>query len=213
MRAAYRPPICDLTAVRQLMTHRWACSRRDWAIVLGGADCVWQDVNTFEYGIHGGPWPGLFFAANDIGVWWTRPLDHWVSFHVDKLKAWVEARHSAGHPRVFATWGWRPEHIGNQTEFAVAPWAGGSSGMLAVQVALELGCRKVILCGMPMTSTPHFVESQEFTPATTTWTESDQHWRDWLRVKDLGLFEDRVRSMSGRTKALFGEPTRQWVLS
>jgi len=83
--------------------------------------------------------------------------------------------------------------------------------MLAAQVALALGCTHVILCGMPMTPTPHFVESQEFDADHTTWVESDGHWRSWLRVHEQGWFADRIRSMSGRTRELFGEPSLTWL--
>jgi len=95
----------------------------------------------------------------------------------------------------------------------IYPWSGGSSGMLAVQVALALGCTKVMLCGMPMTPTPHFEQSAEFDAAHTVWSEADGHWRSWLRVHQHGWFEDRVRSTSGRTRDLFGAPTREWLLS
>lgn len=107
-----------------------------------------------------------------------------------------------------ATWGWRPGH---PTDFVVLPWAGGSSGMLAVQVALTLGCTKVILCGVPMTATEHFSQSHEFDADHTRWTEADMHWRAFERVHALGWFENKVRSMSGRSRDLFGAPTREWL--
>ena len=53
----------------------------EWAIVLGGADCVWDDVLAWE-AIYGRRWDGLVAAANDIGCHWPRPLDHWATLHV-----------------------------------------------------------------------------------------------------------------------------------
>ena len=203
----------DLSAVRAQRSRREECVTPDWAIVLGGADCVWDDVLAFTYGIQPNrptPWPGLWIAANDVGVH-CAPLDHWVSFHVNKFERWKQLRElerwQYPEPR---TWGTLP---GQPVDFVALPWSGGSSGMLAVQVALHLGCTKIVLCGIPMVQAPHFLESQEFTPETTVWRESDLHWRAWVRVQAQGWFEGKVRSMSGRTRELFGAPTTEWLLT
>lgn len=196
----------DLSPVRNRPSLRVECSQRRWAMVLGGADCVWQDIQWYDEFTFG-QWPGLVIAANDIGCH-VPTLDHWVSFHVNKFDEWRRRRAENGLPPGFATWGWKHDQPVN---WAVHAWAAGSSGMLAAQVALELGCTKVLLCGIPMTQRAHFAESKEFNSETTVWSESDLHWRSWLRVHELGLFEDRVRSVSGRTRDLFGEPNLEWL--
>jgi len=208
MKTIRREPPLDLSAVRQSVSTRKRCAIASWAIVLGGAECVWEDVSRWEYGTYGASWPAIIVAANDIGCHFP-DVDHWASFHVDKFKGWMQLREAKGYARPRATWGWR---VGHPVDYVVSPWSGGSSGMLATQVALALGCSKVILCGMPMTATAHFPESQEFDANQTVWSESDGHWRSWVRVHEEGWFEGRVRSMSGRTRQLLGEPTREWLL-
>lgn len=184
---------------------RVTCTRPRWALVLGGADCVWQDVLTVERELTG-PWEGLVIAANDIGAHWPRALDHWVTLHPDHFNEWTLLRAQHGFAPGYATWSrwYRPDIA---VDYRVCPWGGGSSGFFAMQVALELGCTHVVLCGIPMTRTPHFAET------TMTfhkiWLAANAHWKAWEDHRDkLG---DRVKSLSGRTRALLGAPTREWL--
>ena len=209
MKTVKREPPFDLSLVQATPSRRAGCFWPRYAIVLGGAACVYDDIAQLLKMFHNEGWPGLYIAANDIGVHWPL-LDHWASFHVDKLVRWKEERARNGLPPAYGTWGWQP---GQQVDFVLYPWSGGSSGMLATQVAIILGCTKIVLCGIPMTPTAHFPQSNEFKPETTVWAEADGHWKSWVRVHQQGWFEDRVRSMSGRTRELFGAPTQDWWLS
>lgn len=205
----------DLSAIKARPTNR-PIAHPEWVIVLGGGAEVWYDVDTWErlaapdHPVQLGSWQGLFIAVNDIGVHWPRAIDHWVSCHADKFDAWKRQRAAhVGYPRVQATWGCS---LGQPVDFVVSPWAWGSSGMLAVQVALELGCTKVILCGVPMTVTAHFGQSDEFNAVTTDWRDAEAHWSKWAAAHAAGHFgTDVVRSMSGRTRRVFGAPTLDWL--
>jgi len=68
----------------------------------------------------------------------------------------------------------------------------GSSTLLGVKVALRFGYRKIILCGSPLDD-PKYVQ---FRPG-------------WLFVQDM--IRDTVRSMSGWTRTILGEPTEEWL--
>ena len=188
--------------------------RTDIALVLGGAACVWLDLAALERMIKG-EWPGLVVAANDVGVHWKRDLDAWTSLHPDRLTrvdvrhpkrwSWLDQREQAG--------GNTPELWARKNRFGVANqvqdrFKGGSSGLLAVEVALEMGAERVVLCGCPMTVSPHFNESIVHGPLA--WKSADSHFRTWLRHRVI--LEPHVRSMSGRTKDTFGAPTRAWIL-
>lgn len=178
----------------------------EWALIIGGGSEIWKDVERWEKE-YGQLWDGLVIAANDIGSYWPRPLDHWVSLHPDKFRTWRPARTTNGHPDGYVTWGRRLSKVVDQQ---LTAWAGGSSGMLAAQLAFHLGCTKIILCGIPMTQTPHFAESTEFSKNRTTWTAAAGHWKAWERTKDR--FEGKMRSMGGRTRELLGAPTKEWLL-
>lgn len=185
------------------------------ALVIGGASCVWDDVLAVEKLI-GERWPGIVVAVNDVLVHWPRHLDHACSLHPDKLMrcdpshparwSWVEQRRRNGFSMDFTTWGQKA----NTTQRRIYPWVGGSSGLLGVTVAVEICAPKIILCGIPMTQTPHFQESgchDEY----AKWEAADSHWKNWMLPSVLERMGGRVRSMSGRTKGLLGAPTAKWL--
>ena len=156
-----------------------------------------------------GPWDGIVIAVNDIACHWPRRLDHWVTLHVNNMAGWAKLRGEKGYPGQITFWGSaaRPKPP-FQT---VKQWAGGSSGLLAVTVAIDkLGCERVVLCGMPYTVTPHFKESKVHQP-TKVWRGADGHWRAWKRKDVLSRMTGKVRSMSGRTLELFGKPDLEWL--
>jgi hypothetical protein len=82
--------------------------------------------------------------------------------------------------------------------------------MLATAVALHLGCSRIVLCGVPMTKTPHFAESVVH-PHTRNWSSADGHFRAWKKPDMLAKLQGRVRSMSGRTRDLLGAATPEWL--
>lgn len=186
-------------------------ARPEWALCLGGASCVWEDVLAWET-MYGQQWDGLVIAANDIGSHWPRELHHWVSLHPDKFQKWEALRRAQQMPACsYVTWGrdYRMKEA-PQSDRVITPWPpGGSSGLLAIQVASLLGCTRAVLCGIPMTMTPHFQETKEMFGAT--WAASAGYWRAWNR--NHHLMQGWVRSMSGRTQELLGAPTKEWLLA
>lgn len=178
-------------------------SHPEWAIVLGGGQTVWDEVLAFE-AMYGKPWDGLVIAANDVGCHWPRFLDHWCTLHPSKMPTWVEHREAHGFSDGFITWGRRRYDLDVQ----IRPWAGGASGMLAVQVASRMYCARAILCGIPMDASPHFVESVVH-QADARWVSAPSHWRAWTR--HLDKMAGWVRSMSGNTAKVLGVPDMEWL--
>lgn len=184
-------------------------ARTDIALVLGGAECVWDDVAELERMI-GHEWDGLVVAANDIGAHWPRRLDHWVTLHPEKLESWIELRRKFGYPDGYTTWAHQ-----RLPGYTVRGWGlvdrtvprRNSSGLLATFVVPLLGARAV-LCGIPVTRTPHFSASTVHVRARP-WTSADSHWRHFQEAADeLRTF---ARSMSGRTADLLGRPDAEWL--
>lgn len=173
-------------------------------MILGGSAVVWDDVLTWEE-IYGKPWDGLIVIANDSGCHWPREFDHWVTLHPNKMENWQGIRAMQGLPGKPETWGRRA----NLMDHSLKPWAGGASGMLAIQVAQVLGCTRAVLCGIPMTPTPHFSESAEHNPRSV-WSAVAGHWRAWETHQHM--IQGWVRSMSGRTCTILGGlPTMEWL--
>lgn len=185
-------------------------------IIIGGGACIWDDVARSE-DLLGDDWWDVCIAVNDVGCHWPRRLDHWVSLHSEKVTRWRRERDAEGLPGEYQFWGKvryserKPIPKGmpraKGIDRLVRPWGGGSSGLFGVTVAAELGARKVVLCGIPMTRTVHFPESRVHLP-DRAWGGADGHFRAWPRLIDrLG----NVRSMSGRTRDLLGAPTPEWL--
>lgn len=78
----------------------------------------------------------------------------------------------------------------------------GSSGLYAVQNALELGYEKILLCGIPMD-----IGRNIFRPRK--WKQGDKYWNGWLNAYDT--IKNNVRSPSGRTSELLGKPDMNWI--
>jgi hypothetical protein len=177
------------------------------AIVLGGAACVWADVGASET-LLGPEWWDLVVAANDIGCVWPRRLDHWCSLHANKLDGWTREREKLGHPDGYVTWAKKGKKPRGVDRGVAHRYGGGSSGLLAVSVALEAGAHRIVCCGVPMTRDGYFSESVEH-PQGKTFSSADSHWRKW-RLHSAELAR-HVRSMSGRTRELLGAPDPEWL--
>lgn len=181
------------------------------ALILGGADCVWDDLRRLEEML-GFEWPWTVIAINDIGCVFPRKIDHWCTLHPEKLPRWMDLRKKNGHPDGYVTWT-RDNRIRRTKSGDIAtthrktpstPFQGGASGMLAAAVAIEVGAKVGAFCGVPMTNTPHFTESAEHKPGKN-WPGAGSHWKAWQREPIAGKLRGRFCSMSGNTMKLLGE--------
>jgi len=173
------------------------------AVVLGGARGVWKELvaarKLFD--------PDLVIATNHAGRDYDGMLDHWVSFHAELLPKWLQERRAANRPDPGRFWTTksRVKQPGSPLELhRVENW-GGSSGLLAVTVALELRCSHVLLCGVPLT------RDGEHYDKGGPWIDASNYRRAWLsRVDEMrGI----VRSMSGWTADTLGRPDADWIKS
>lgn len=168
------------------------------AAVLGGADCVWRDFEAACRLVH----IDLLIAVNGAFREYPGKVDHAVSFHSDLLPYWTERRRKSGYPDPDKYWtvvGQRPI-LGVAMGFVPA-W-GGSSGLIAAQVGMEVADR-VILCGVPLDpAAEHFDKPG-------VWDEAIKHRHAWqAHAEELRA---KVRSMSGWTAELLGTSTADWL--
>jgi hypothetical protein len=84
---------------------------------------------------------------------------------------------------------------------------GGTSGLFATQIALALGYEKIILCGIPINNTRRFYDS----PNHKFKYEGISQQEPWQIANKK--FDNRVRSMSGKTAELLGKPDKKWLTS
>jgi hypothetical protein len=174
------------------------------AAVLGGAASTFDELETLR------AWGGwdLLVATNRAGAEARDRVDHWVTYHPEQLGGWLERRRALGLPVTATIWtsarhrSYRERGFG----FVDNPW-GGSSGLLAVQVALAQGATRVALCGVPLS-----VEGSHYHDQTPwrrgPWKEAPSYRRAWETHVDALV--GPVRSFDGWTRDLLGVVTENW---
>lgn len=171
------------------------------AAVLGGANCVWDDLAALRALTK----VDVIIATNDAGAHFAEPVDHWVTLHAEKLSVWMGERAQRGYPPASRVWvhDRAPRTVpGIDGYDKLADW-GGSSGLFAVQVALSLGLERVVLCGVPMEGTyGHF-----FDPGRWQWAV--RYRSAWQQR--IAFIAETTRSMSGWTAEILGKPDEVWL--
>ncbi len=182
------------------------------ALVLGGARLVRREARKAQKLFT----PDLVVAVNDVGTTWDGPLDLWVTLHPVKMAGWVAERKANGLPGGFATVTFPVDehpsgtHADRDGFDLVEPYLwpdqghSGSSGLYAVKVALTR-VDKAVLAGIPIDKGVGHIGG------AVSWPSADAYKRGWNEA--LQHIRERVRSMSGWTAELLGEPTRDWVES
>lgn len=169
--------------------------------MIGGGSGVWRELAEARELI--GDREALTVACNHAGRDCADPVDAWATMHSELMPLWIKSRAEQGHPPAKQLY--HASHRAHYPEGSkpVESW-GGSSGLLCVKVALDLGCTKIILCGVPMHQNFHHYDRPN-----RRWSEAAQYHRSW--EKRLPEMQGRVKSCSGWTARLLGSPDRNWI--
>jgi len=172
------------------------------AVVVGGSESVWQEVEQARELCRIAGVAPEFFVVNDMIAQFAEKCVA-VSLHPDKIPGWLSKRRSAGYPEPDQVWSHRTQR-GVVTNFLTDHW-GGSSGLFAAKIAFqELHHGRVLLCGVPMkVEAQHFIRHQR-------WNACAAFWRAWLRHREQLI--KYVRSFSGNTADLLGRPDVEFLL-
>lgn len=180
-------------------------TKRKIAVVIGGGERVWDDIETAREFCTLHRLEPVWFATNDMIAKFPEPIVA-VTLHPDKLGKWIGERRNAGWSMPVQTW----SHDGGSratnpyVTHRLTDW-GGSVGLFGYVVARHRGHDhdRVLLCGVPMTSDNHFIRKLK-------WFAVAAFARAWEAHKTEML--PYVRSLSGGwTKELFGEPDADWL--
>jgi hypothetical protein len=171
------------------------------AFVLGGANCLHRDFDealTLAY-------PDTIIATNNAGRDHPHELPHWVTLHTELMPGWQQARREAGYPDAQNYWTSNTKTIPQEHKGLyrhVETWD-GSSGLLAIRVALELGYDKIILCGVPLDKkAAHYDDPNP-------WMDAPRYRKAW--TDNMSKMQGKVKSFSGWTHLKFGSPTQEWL--
>jgi hypothetical protein len=171
------------------------------AFVLGGAKCLREEYDMACNLVE----PDTIVATNNAGRDMPFVIPHWVTLHTELMPLWIEQRRDAGLPDAEQFWTSNKktipaEHIGMYNH--VESWD-GSSGLLAIAVALHLGYEKIILCGVPLD------KKQAHYDDDRPWMDAPRYRSAWTRNMDKMV--GKVKSYSGWTYLKLGSPTRSWL--
>jgi len=174
------------------------------ALCLGSGACQAEDLGAAaSFGIVAGQgW--TLIAVNTAAMRWPGPLPHWATFHADHFPQWISKRHDLGLPPAEKLWSADRRVIPKALDVQIIQNWGGSSGMLAVTVALRLQAEKIVLCGIPLD-----MYQGHFDRDDKTWVDGGNYRAAW--EKQAPKWEGKVRSMSGWTANLLGSPDDEWL--
>ena len=196
--------------------------RNKVAIICGSSAALWDDYRAAASlcGIGGYLWdtenkPGpeeyrvLHCSLNFAGIF-TRELDHWLITRLDNVVPLAQARtrvdgdrglggvrvHTPGHPNF-------PPLLSNH-EFWSVPTK-GTIAMFAVKVLSSMGCRRMILAGVPLDDEAGYFYRAPWEKFGMS-KESKVYWQEMAET-----LKPYVRSMSGWTRELLGSPSEEWL--
>jgi hypothetical protein len=174
-------------------------------LILGSGKDIWKEMDRARTILPEAD--NMIINHTLMGLEWLIRTDrikiqHYVSLHPEFfyfLDVWmkgmgVETHSNKAHERVMNDW----------------PLNGdGSSGLFALKVALLLGYKRILICGVPLDDTPRFYDHPD-----TTYRMADPAihlaWGDFRgAIGPEG--QDKVRAMSGYPRKLYGEPEGIWA--
>lgn len=178
------------------------------ALCIGSSATVWDDIaaacELFE--------PDVVIGVNRFARDYPASLDGWTSYHPEQLPRWVDERRKKGlpdHKAYFA-----PAHRQAFRPRGLEPFyrhtpVGGSSGLGAVQVALEhFKADKVVCAGIRIDAEQGHFNSGE-SGVKPVWAEGERFQAAWRKLPlDVRA---KIRSVSGWTSELLGKPDSDWI--
>jgi hypothetical protein len=171
-------------------------------IITGAAPSVWADIERVPdlvteiipgRGYMNYDFMAIGLDAVDKYAW---PIRYVATYHPAEIQQIKERRQATAGNTDYQV-------ISHETrpdvDIFIKDWwrPSGSSSLLGVQAALQLGYQKIILCGCPLTG--ESAKKDNYNTFHIGWT--DKHKQ----------IKDHVRSMSGWTKELLGAPTEEWL--
>lgn len=180
-------------------------------LIVASGRCVWDDLSIFarksRHGNEGIRFDGDVMAVNDIGMHLPCRITHWYSNDGYMLPHWLKAR----RPEFKANIDDRPiqlhSFIPKDSGAWKWPWPGhGGSGLNAVYTGLGLGYDEILIAGMPSDDSGHYFDPPwvHTTFNSQVPPQKDCEENRWWKTARTKMFNGRVKSLSGRTKAWLG---------
>ena len=160
-------------------------------IIYGAAPCVDEDYTAAIKLAGVADVVGVGLDTSEVRL----PFDWIVTLHPVEAQEIKERRAAAGLGEIIIVAHEKQNWEVDVLEPYTPPT--GSSALLGVNYGIRLGYRKIILCGCPLTGKN--AGGYEYARLRDGWT--------FKKDEIMGM----VKSMSGWTKDLIGEPTKEWL--
>ena len=188
----------NTSAYPQELLDKW-CGKK--LVVVCGGRCVWDDLASINVT---GQNPNGFdiMTVNDITMHYDGKVKHVYSNDHRWLPKWIEARREL-ISREYG--GIQYVHTCLTGARYVWPWPGhGTSALGAVYTGLAMGYDQIVLCGAPLDNSGHYFDPPwKETRFISEIATKNGELRYWAQAKEK-IFNDKVRSQSGRTRELLG---------
>lgn len=181
-------------------------------VICGDGWNVWSDLESFGCKKSGGRgyvgkdgWD--FMTINKLVETFPGNIEHAYSNEGESLNCWIAGRRRE-YQLEFAA---KPNHAHSSSRGVTWrwPWTGaGTSALGGCLTAIALGYDLIVLAGIPLDNGPHngepYWRTSEFQTRDAYGTKNgvNHHWYNAIEH----VFEDKIRSLSGRTKEWLGEP-------
>lgn len=181
------------------------------AVVMATGRCVWDDLARFNPEHH----KADVIAVNNMILHWKNRVHHGVSLHAEEPPLWRKLRQQYGcdnnHVTCHAARPSRDPQIMNCDYIwdLLGCARAGTSSLFAVAVGIALGYSRIVLAGVPLDDKGHFYDPPGLVFKCFGSTSVRNQWQTAQEV----FFKNRVRSLSGWTRELLGEPTDEWTKS
>lgn len=177
-------------------------------LVIGSSAGLWDDVRALYRKDSERRYD--YCGVNFGGYFWPYPLKHFVSLHANYIQYWLPMRlktFSQGHIHT---------HAGKKEPLVETAWSfvrpAAMSGLFACKAMLACGYSEIVLLGNPMDDSGHFYDPPVGLLAPgeqASWEVMRYRHRENLlewEQASIDEFKGRVKSMSGYTRDLLGEP-------
>ena len=190
--------------------------RHPVVLITGDGACMPEDVKLFEsWGI-----PHDLYCINRSMLYFERQVDHWAAVDIEESGWFAEnvnfkveperhiMRHTIGDGSFAYDVYWKMD-IGEEDNTFKRRVLVGNTGYFGILTAIAMGYEKIVIAGMPLNMDHCWYEPEDADgPNWMGWV-----YVQWLDFKISNPNSYKVRSLSGYSKFILGEATKEWLLT
>jgi len=181
---------------------------KDVLLIIGDGRNVLDDIRSW-YNLAAGIVPYDTMCVNYSAMICPHKFEHYAAGDSHMLDMQAVAR---SLPADVVKHAWNPRAVMFDIRWIRNGRGGwnGTSGNLALKIGLAFDYTRIVLAGCPMDNSGNWYSNTIPQEDVKSNKDHRHHLWKWMEIslRPIGRF---VRSLSGNTRDLFGEPTREWL--